>query len=222
MENQEQAKDENVEGTRQISIWGALKENGDNQERNVFALNPEEEHYRQMIGQHKAWLASIRHECPSPEEPYRIGVYIRFFNQTKYENYLDYHKQQFIDTIRLCPKWTLVDFYVDEGQTAPNMENAPGWTRLLEACFSGKVNLIITQKISNVSRKPRDLAFISRILATLQEPVGIYFISDDLFTLASYYQQDLRDTEYLPSPDWQLLPETELEQNWIGDRRDDT
>ena len=33
-------------------------------------------------------------------------------------------KQEFIDTIALCPNWTLVDFYVDEGQTAPYMENA--------------------------------------------------------------------------------------------------
>ena len=52
------------------------------------------EHER-MIQRHRAWLREIRRERPSTEKAYRIGVYIRFFNQTNYENYLDYHKVQF-------------------------------------------------------------------------------------------------------------------------------
>ena len=74
---------------------------------------------------------------PMPYSRYRIGVYIRYFNQTKHENYLDYHKQQFIDTISLCPNWQLVDFYIDTGISAPSMESSPEWCRLLEDCFSG-------------------------------------------------------------------------------------
>ena len=204
-----------IAAVEQSSIWDAFRDDGDPSVAwNVFSQDPAEEHYRQMIRQHKAWLESIPHECPSPFTHYRIGVYIRFFNQTKYENYLDYHKQQFADTIALCPNWELVDFYVDEGQTAPNMESTKGWARLLEDCFSGRVNLIVTQKISNVSRKPQELAFCSRILAALKEPVGIYFISEDLFTLASYYQRDLHDTGFLPSGDWQMLPGGECDEGW--------
>ena len=127
---------------------------------------------RDMISRHKRWLDTIVHECPMPYTEYRIGVYIRYYNQTKYDDYLDYHKRQFIDTINLCPRWQLVDFYVDEGMTAPSMENAKEWCRLLNDCFSGRVNLIVTQKISNVSRKPEELAFISRILATQEKPFG--------------------------------------------------
>lgn len=199
----------------QISIWEPLKDDAQEvKAQNVFAANPAEEHYRQMIRQHKAWLESIPHECPSPAVHYKIGVYIRFFNQTKYENYLDYHKQQFIDTISLCPNWTLVDFYVDEGQNAPNMENSKGWVRLLEDCFAGEVDLIVTQKISNVSRKPQEIAFCARVLAALKKPVGIYFISEDLFTLASYYQQDLHDQGFIPSGEWELLPSDDTDESW--------
>ena len=175
-----------------------------------LALSPSALEYRRLIRDHKAWLATFPHECPSPYPHYRIGVYIRYFNQTKYENYLDYHKQEFADTIALCPNWTLVDFYIDEGQTAPNMESCPGWTRLLEDCFAGKVDLIVTQKTTNVSRKPRDLALISRVLASQPNPVGIYFISEDLFTLASYYQADLHERGFLPD-NWSLLPDEEQE-----------
>lgn len=116
----------------------------------------------QRIVQHKLWLKGIRHEQPSLSRPFKVGIYIRYFNQTRYENYLENHIKQFTDSVALCPNWTLVDFYIDEGQTAPSMENAPEWVRLLGDCFSGKVDLIITQKVSSVSRNPDEITFVSR------------------------------------------------------------
>ena len=191
----------------QTSMWeGIHLSKGEPAMASPFALSPEEELRRRKIAQHKAWLASFPHECPSPYNHYRIGVYIRFFNQTKYSNYLDYHKQQFIDTIGLCPNWTLIGFYVDDGQTAPNMESAKEWCRLLDDCLTGKIDLIITQKVSNVTRKAEDITLISRLLATMPNPVGIYFISEDIFTLATYYQDDLRDQGIFPSG-WATLPD---------------
>ena len=74
-----------------------------------------------QIAAHKAWLQSIRHERPSTSHPFKIGVYIRYFNQTKYDNYLAYHKKQFSDSIGLCPKWELIDFYIDNGASTPYM-----------------------------------------------------------------------------------------------------
>ena len=159
------------------------------------------------ISDHRAWLRSIRHERPSTQASYRIGIYIRFFNQTKYQDYLEYHRKQFSDTVALCPNWTLVDFYIDHGSTAPNMETAPEWSRLLQDCFAGRVDLIITQKVSNVTRKPIEITILAGLLAAQKHPVGIYFISEDIFTLASYYQEDMRDTYLLPRPDWQVLPD---------------
>ena len=99
---------------------------------------------------------------------------------------------------------------MEEGISAPNMESAKEWCRLLDDCFSGKVNLIITQKVSNVSRKPAEIAFIARILAAQKSPIGIYFISEDLFTLASYYQADLHERGFLPD-NWSLLPDEDQE-----------
>lgn len=159
------------------------------------------------VAVHKEWLSTIRHERPQTDYPFRVAVYIRFFNQTRYENYLEYHKKRFADTIALCPQWTLVDFYIDEGSTAPNMETAPAWSRLLDDCYDGKIDLIITQKISNVARRLYEVTLCARLLAAHEPPIGIYFISEDVYTLASYYLQDLRDPYFLPSPDWQILPD---------------
>lgn len=172
-------------------------------------LFEDESEQGQKIIKHRAWLQSIRHERPNTERPYKVGVYIRYYNQTKYPNYLSFHKKQFADSIALCPNWTLTDFYTDEGQTAPYMESSPEWCRLLEDCMEGKADLIITQKISNVSRDMDEITFCARLLAAQDPPIGIYFISEDVFTLASYYRNDLRDSEFFPSPDWKILPEPE-------------
>jgi len=157
------------------------------------------------IAAHKTWLQSIRHERPSTTYPYNVAVYIRFFNQTKYENYLSYHKKQFLDAIALCPKWHFVGFYVDKGASPPYMENAPEWSRLLDDCMTGKIDLIITQKVSNVSKTPEEVTLCARMLAAQINPIGIYFVSEDIFTLASYYMGDLRDTEFIPDEERRLL-----------------
>lgn len=162
---------------------------------------------QERITAHRAWLQSIPCERPDPARRYRIGVYIRYFNQTRHSGYLAYHKKQFEDTVALCPNWELVDFYVDEGAAAPSMASAPAWCRLLEDCSAGKVDLILTQKISNVSRRPLEMTFCAKLLARQEHPVGIYFISEDIFTLASYYTADPADGLFQPPPDRQVLPE---------------
>ncbi|MDL2238360.1 recombinase family protein [Christensenellaceae bacterium OttesenSCG-928-K19] len=173
-----------------------------------FALETENEQ-QTRIAEHRAWLKGIKHERPLPKHHYKVAVYIRYFNQTKYDDYLEVHKQQFLSTMGLCPNWEFVGFYVDEGGTAPHMESAESWSRLLQDCYEEKVDLIITQKASNVSKKSMELSFCARMLAALTKPVGIYFISEDIYTLASYYQEDLKDSFFLPTSNWQLLTDDE-------------
>ena len=64
----------------------------------VVPINSER---HKLIVAHKTWLATIRHEKPSTTKHLRVAVYIRFFNQTKYDDYLEHHKKQFADTLKL-------------------------------------------------------------------------------------------------------------------------
>ena len=189
----------------EIDVFKSMRESVDG-ELSPF-VDEKEAARLKLIAEHKAWLKKIKKEHPSPYQFFKVGVYIRYFNQTKYENYLDYHKMQFIDLINKYPNWTLVDFYVDEGQAAPKMESAPDWCRLLEDCFNRKVDLIITHKVSNVSRDPNELTLCARLLAAQPHPVGMYFIGEDIYTLASYYQNDIRDKQFFPGEDWVCLPD---------------
>ena len=194
----------------ELELYNKLNEITETADYSLIFENDDER--ARQIAEHRSWLRSIRHERPQPSISYKVGIYIRYFNQTKYDNYLSYHKKQFTDTVALCPNWTLVDFYIDEGSTAPNIESAPELRRLIEDCFDGKVDLIITQKVSNMSKKTAEITLLSRILAAQKHPVGIYFISEDIFTLASYYQDDLHDPEFFPASDWKTLPDDDNEE----------
>lgn len=170
-----------------------------------------------LLAEHRNWLRKIRRERPHPENHHRVAVYIRYFNQTRYEDYLSAHKKQFLDTLSLCPNWEFIGFYIDEGSTAPNMESSSEWARLLQDCFDEKVDLIITQKASNVSKKLTELSFCARLMAALPKPVGIYFVSEDIYTLASYYREDLHDPYFLPGPDWKILSEDDTRREMLHD-----
>ena len=162
---------------QEISDPDVLIETPEQSYQNVFRRHIKDNPKKELIARHKIWLSTIQHEYPMPYIPYRIGVYIRYHNQTKHDNYIELQKLQRQDDIALCPAWTLVDFYVDNGSRAPRMENSKEWCRLLEDCFSGKVDLIVTQTVKSVSRNPDELLFIARTLAAQKHPVGIYFIS---------------------------------------------
>ena len=196
--------------SNEVEVYERLMQIGEAQRFSTF-FGASTEH-AQKIAEHKAWLQNIRHERPNTAHHYRVAIYIRYYNQTKYDNYLDKHIQDFDDTLSLCPNWEFVGYYIDEGSTAPNMENAKEWSRLLQDCLDGKIDLIITQKVKNVSRKPHEVTYLARILARKNPPIGIYFISEDIFTLASYYREDTKDTFFLPSPGWKLLPDDDLDK----------
>ena len=91
------------------------------------------------------------------------------------------------------------------------MKYSPEWVRLMDDAMNGKVDLIITQKKKNITQYEEDLILCSRLLAAQTPPVGIYIVSEDIYTLASYHLEDLRDTEFLPTPDWKVLPDNEEE-----------
>lgn len=55
------------------------------------------------IAEHKAWLGSIRRERPGTNTPYKVGIYIRYFNQTKYDNYA-FHEVAMFDESSMMEK----------------------------------------------------------------------------------------------------------------------
>ena len=201
----------NMENTELLPL--GVEQKNDEAEHPSFDLCLGENLVSPLVAQHRQWLKSIRHETPNPKTPFKVAVYIRFFNQTKYrdEEYFERNKEVFRATLSQYPMWEFVGFYIDNGSTAPYMENSTAWSELLSDCDAGKVDLIITQKVSNVSRDAQEMTICARMLAARKPPVGIYFISEDLYTLASYYRDDLREPYFFPTSGWKILPDDELD-----------
>ena len=94
--NDHSISDDMIAPADQTSMWNTIRYGGTSQQISPFARDPKEEAHRRMLALHKLWLDSLQHEYPSPYAHYRIGVYIRYFNQTRHENYLLFHKQEFM------------------------------------------------------------------------------------------------------------------------------
>lgn len=185
---------------------------GQNRNQNVLLSTEGADEMTDKLNRHRLRMQGVPREYPLPQTPYRIGVYIRFYNQTGHPDDLMLlkRKQEYVDIIASCPKWKLVDFYVDYGSSAPRMSNSKEWCRLLDDCLGGRVNLIVTQLLNSVSSDVQETALIAKLLARQDPPVGIYFRSEDIFTLASYFQDDMTEKDFLPEK-WEVLPKDEID-----------
>ena len=60
-----------------------------------------------QLAQHRQRMGPARRERPSPAHPFHVAVYIRYFNQTRYENYLELHKRPLLIPWPAAPTGTL-------------------------------------------------------------------------------------------------------------------
>ena len=146
----------------------------------------------------------------------RVAAYARVSTDndeqfTSYEAQIDYYTKY----IQKREDWEFVCVYTDEGISGTNTKNRKGFNDMVQDALDGKIDLIITQKVSNVTRNPAEITLCARMLATQRNPIGIYFVNEDIFTLASYYQEDMRERKFFPSPDWQMLPDDPEEERRV-------
>ena len=142
----------------------------------------------------------------------RVAAYCRVSTDTE-EQATSYQAQiaHYEEVIHRNPEWVFAGIYADDGISATSTKHREQFHQMIQDCMDGKIDLIITQKVSNVSRDAQEMTICARMLAARKPPVGIYFISEDLYTLASYYRDDLREPCFFPTPDWKILPDDELD-----------
>ena len=68
----------------EIDVFKSMRESVDG-ELSPF-VDEKEAARLKLIATHKAWLKKIKKEYPSPYQFFKVGVYIRYFNQTKYHH----------------------------------------------------------------------------------------------------------------------------------------
>jgi len=80
--------------------------------------------------------------------------------------------------------WELKHIYADEGISGTSMKHRTQFNEMIEACKRGEYDLILTKSVSRFSRNLVDCIKLARDLKKLNPPVGVFFESDNLFTLA--------------------------------------
>lgn len=81
------------------------------------------------------------------------------------------------------PNWELIRIYADEGISGTSLKNRDAFNEMIEACRRGEYDLIVTKSVSRFARNLVDCISLIRMLKGLTPPVGVYFETDNLYTL---------------------------------------
>lgn len=81
------------------------------------------------------------------------------------------------------PNWTMVDIYADEGISATSMKRRKDFLRLIDDCYAHRVTLILTKSVTRFARNSVDCVTTCRKLKELNPPVGVFFETENIYTL---------------------------------------
>lgn len=114
----------------------------------------------------------------------RIGVYARVStdNPNQTSSY-ELQKNYYYDFVSHHSNWKLVDIYADEGISGTSLQHRDAFIRMINDCQSGKIDMIITKSVSRFARNVLDCIGYIRKLKAMTPPVGVFFETENLYTL---------------------------------------
>ena len=117
------------------------------------------------------------------ENKKRVASYIRVGGKDNaFIQMIGAEKEQFEAGIKNHENWEFAGCYAD---SCPATGERSELMRLLDDCRAGKIDIIVTKGTSRISKKPTEIVNIALELAMLKNPVGIYFMEEDSYTLSS-------------------------------------
>lgn len=82
------------------------------------------------------------------------------------------------------PNWELKRIYADEGISGTSLKKRDAFNEMIAACQRGEYDLIVTKSVSRFARNLVDCISLIRMLKSQTPPVGVFFETDNLYTLA--------------------------------------
>lgn len=115
------------------------------------------------------------------DETIKVGFYTRV--SSAHEMQLQSFDNQLIWCDALLQQhknWQKVDIYTDRGITGTVAKKRPGFMRMIQDAFEGKVQLLVVRELSRFSRNIVDACSYVRKLKKVG--VEVYFVNDNLWT----------------------------------------
>ena len=79
--------------------------------------------------------------------------------------------------------WELADIYADEGISGTSLQHRDNFLRMIKDCQDGKIDLIVTKSVSRFARNIIDCIGYVRQLKASYPPIGVFFETENIFTL---------------------------------------
>ena len=137
-------------------------------------------------------LAKPQEDFYKPKTIKRVAVYARVStddpNQT---SSYELQKNHYEDMVRRKENWELVDIYADEGISGTSLQHRDSFVRMLHDCQAGKIDLIVTKSVSRFARNIVDCIGYVRQLKASAPPIGVFFETENIFTLDEHSEMSL-------------------------------
>lgn len=114
----------------------------------------------------------------------RVAVYARVStDDPRQTSSYELQRNHYQDVVDRRPNWKLVEIYADEGISGTSLKHRDSFLRMIEDCKAGKIDLIITKSVSRFARNILDCIGYVRELKAMQPPIGIFFETENIYTL---------------------------------------
>ncbi len=116
----------------------------------------------------------------------RVAVYARVSTDDPHQTTsYELQKNHYKDVVNRHPNWNLVEIYADEGISGTSLQHRDAFMQMIKDCHEGKIDLILTKSVARFARNILDCIGYVRQLASLQPPIGVFFETENLYTLNS-------------------------------------
>lgn len=137
----------------------------DTDELDIIPAIPEENFYEDQRSKRVAVYARVSTDDPRQTSSYEL------------------QKNHYMDVIDRHPGWKLTEIYADEGISGTSLQHRDAFIKMIGDCKAGKIDLIVTKSVSRFARNVLDCIGYVRELAALQPPIGIFFETENIYTL---------------------------------------
>lgn len=131
----------------------------------VIPATPQEDFYKSETNKRVAVYARVSTDDPNQTSSYEL------------------QKNHYEDLVNRRANWTLVDIYADEGISGTSLQHRDNFIRMINDCQDGKIDLIVTKSVSRFARNIIDCIGYVRQLKAAEPPIGVFFETENIFTL---------------------------------------
>ena len=131
----------------------------------VIPATPHEDFYKSEVHKRVAVYARVSTDDPNQTSSYEL------------------QKNHYEDLVNRRSNWELVDIYADEGISGTSLQHRDSFLRMIADCREGKIDLIVTKSVSRFARNIIDCIGYVRQLKSADPPIGVFFETENIFTL---------------------------------------